>query len=289
MQTKNVVKNIARGLLLTFAMQFVLSTAQAVDIPTGPVDFGGIAVSAPSLNSAPKLVKWRTGTANAAPIDATQMSFAYLTSGSNLPIPSRANPKDNSANDQGNIWSDNAISVDYKKGNQTNAGIIMYTNNTIAKLGGLVNSDQTSVLPLIWKAADIATLQADSDANVDGSKKLTNALFMPTEIASQSGGTCVAEGPYAASTRASNGFCDYSVHYMMDKNQASFFANVTDPTAKMNAFKYASLIGPNGVNESESGNGSGNYVPMHAVLGVNATSAQAAQYSTTITVEVASF
>jgi hypothetical protein len=197
------------------------------------------------------------------------------------------------------------------KPNNDSSAIVIYTNNTdggatdplsgVTIRGGLVGGtsstdpNRSSVLPLLWKAVASTDLQAVSTATVSGTQPIgaTSPIFMPSEITASSGGACPAEGPYAASSRVNNGFCDYSTHYFLDKNNTDpnnlWYSNYTDATKKLNAFHYASLVGRLGVNTTEQGAGTGAYQPMYALLGVGAINAVQTQYATTINVEMINF
>jgi len=157
---------------------------------------------------------------------------------------------------------------------------------------------RTSVIPLLWKALSEPDLVAVSTASVSHPIAATHPLFMPTEIVAQTGGNCPAEGPYVAAPRVNNGFCDFSTHYFLDKNNTDpkhkFYdqypttgANA-DVTSHNAAFDYASLVGPFGVNTTEQGAGAGLFHPMYAVLGSNFANAIQAHYGTTVYVEVLS-
>jgi hypothetical protein len=283
--------------------------------PTGNVDFGPLAATAASVTSA-SLVKWRTGTAGQSPTAATSLTFQYLQSGTNLTVPNRTSVKDNSANNQGFLWSDNAIQVSYVKPNNTASAILIHTSNAsggatdplsqVQLRGGLVGGaggtatdpNRASVLPLVWKDAGLGDLQAVSNANVNGTAAIpaTSILFMPSYVPSSAGGACVAEGPYGASTRANNGFCDYSTHFFSDPNNTdpkNLWYTGYDPGTQLaqrsGTFNYASLVNAFGDSAQEQGGfGPGNN-PMFAVLGVNATNALQTQYSAVITVEALNF
>lgn len=198
------------------------------------------------------LVKWRGGDA-ASPVG--NISFQYVTDAGNTnsaPYPNRGVIQDNSANNQGNLWSDNAIRVTFQRGNQPNDAIVIYTDNQdtgtddplyqVQLRGGAVGcsavfsgnplqcSDtkdpyRVSVLPLIWKAVPFSDLRSAQSANLDPGSLVkiadTSPLWMPTQIVNKSQPACPAEGPYAASTRPHPyelGFCDYSTHFVIDLN-----------------------------------------------------------------------
>src|ERR1035438_8228363 len=103
--------------------------ASITGIGTGDIDLTQIAGVDPQLNSA-SLAKWRTGIPNTIITSGiTNLSLAYLASGANLPFPDRTIAGDNSVNDQGDLWTDNAVMVDFVKGNAPDKAILIYTNN----------------------------------------------------------------------------------------------------------------------------------------------------------------
>lgn len=289
--------------------------AQPVTIPLGDIDLTQMATSAPAITSA-QLVKWRTGQPNAVPVAASDLSVAYLGTTGAVGFPSRTSVKDNSANNQGSLWTDDAIAVDYQKGNQLNQAILIYTDNQVASFtphdplgdlnfkGGLVGGAgcaQTdacyayrgSLLTLFWKAVVLSDLQAVSDASADKPIPATSPMFMPTQVADPSNPACPAEGPYPASQRPALyeiGFCDYSTHFFVDKNNANdmfYTAYASGSASRLNAFRYASLVGPFGINVTENGSGGGgSQSPMYAVLGINLVQALPTKYATTIYVNV---
>ena len=118
--------------------------------------WGGLSASAwadnlPSFSPpTPQFVKWRHG-ATGSPIDWTgqPLVFSYLAS-PGTPFPTRANPKDNSANNENCLWSDNAIYLNFSwpTPRDTSYAILIYTDNkangpsdplnTVSLRGGLV-------------------------------------------------------------------------------------------------------------------------------------------------------
>ncbi len=293
-----------RMLSLGIATLFIIQSASAAGIPIPvSVDFTSWALPFGLSTSGTGLVLWRTGHAGDTPSFISEsgasypLSFQYLSSGGTISLPSSTNPKDHSANDQSDLWSDDAIAVAYTKGNDTRSAIIIYTSNSNGQ-AGLQTADASSTLPLIWKAVNLADLQNAAGANVNGSIVIStsSALYMPTEIQStgpsslSNNGACTTEGPYLASTRTNNGFCDYSTHYMMDSNNSGWYGNLTG-TPRTNAFNYAALIGALGVNTTEQGAGTGigsSWNPAYFVIGTNVGSALSASYSTIINVELLS-
>lgn len=313
-ETSTLKKGIARGLAAVFILQMGTGTSfgAPIQIPTGNINFGNLAAQSAVLSTA-DLVKWRTGTANTIQeTGVTAMSFAYLASPGAAPI-SRTSPADNTANNQGDMWSDNAIKISYTRPNNAASAVVIYTNNTDGGLtdplsgatlrGGLVGGaggtatdpNRSSVLPLLWKAVPKASLQSAALAKVDGTVKIANnnPVYMPTQITNATGGTAPAEGPYSACNRTNNGYCDFSTHFFLDKNNTDP-ANLwyTNPLVvdKPGAFNYASVVGKCGVNTSEVCNQPGSTdQPAYLLLGVNAASALQTQYATTINLEAVSF
>lgn len=309
---RRLKERAARLMLAALILQVGTGSSQAVPIaiPTGDIDLTVLASISAQLNNA-RLMRWRTGVANQAPQPAALMTFAYLGTGVNLALPTRANPADNSANNQGDLWSDNAIEVDYRKGNSLSTAILIYTSNTVTGpldplgnvslrggfvggSGGLANNPaRASVIPLTWKALAAADLAKVSTATVSGTQPIpvSHPLYMPSQITALTGGSCPAEGPYPASTRIKDGYCDFSTHYFLDRTNSDpnnrFYDQYPASSAQRNgAFDYASLVGPFGVNTTEQGAGAGQFNPMYAVLGSNLTNAIQTRYSTTIYVEV---
>lgn len=292
-------------------------------IDTGAIDLTQIASVDPVLNSA-KLVKWRSGIPNTILTSGiTNLSLAYLGSGTNLPFPDRAIVGDNSANDQGDLWTDNAIEVDYVKGNAADKAILIYTDNQdngpsdplygVALRGGLVGGagcaptdscyqERAGVLPLLWKAITRQDLEAVSTATVKTAATPANPIpdsspmYIPTEVLETARPQCPAEGPYPASTRPAPyevGFCDYSTHFFSDANNRYDPKNLfytlypAGSAERTNAFRYTSLVGPFGINTTENGlGGGGSDSPMYAVLGLNMLNATLSRYATTIYVEL---
>lgn len=267
----------------------VVEAAPKESVDTGIVDLNVLAQTVARLDYA-KLVRWR-GTGGTIQDSPAQMTFQYL-SGSGLSLPTRSNPADSSANNQNDLWSNNALEVKFQKPNDVGSAIVVYTDNKneggadpiapVGLRGGLVGgagcnlacvqpgnscssaelttcAGRASVVPLFWKTVPKSELIAASNAIGANSP-----LFMPTEIESASKAnpvTCTPEGPYSfALKRESAGFCDASVHYFMDKNNLD--PNnlwYTDPSVidANGAFNYASFVGPFGVNASEAGLGGG--------------------------------
>jgi len=284
--------------------------AQAVSIPTGDFDLTGLSTTAPTLQSA-KLIKWRTGQAHTLQTTGvSDLSFAYFSSTGILAYPNRTSVGDNSSNDESDMWSEEALQVDYVKGNQLNQAILIYTNNVppaggdcLGTRGGLIGpipgTPCRSLLPLLWKAVSVNDLLAASDATVAvggvSSKPIssTSPLFMASSIIDSANPNCPAEGPYPASVRPDAfrfGFCDYATHFVSDMNNANpetLFYTQLSGSARTDAFRYSSLVGPFGINTTESGiGGGGGASPMYAVLGLEFLNAVSTQYSTTLFVEV---
>lgn len=301
----------------------VLSFGHAVTIPTGDVDLTVIAQSQASLDSV-RLVKWRTGTPNHIETSGiTNLTFAYLAPGGTVAFPTRESVGDNSANDQGDLWSDNALEVNFHKGTRLDQAILIYTANqpqgpadpltNIEYKGGMVGgagcspsdvcyAGRVSLLLLYWKAMTRFDLEAVSSARPRtpsvGAQPIpdTSPMFMPSRTQDVPY-ACPSEGPYPASTRPANyliGFCDYATHFFTDKfnsNPNGLFYDQYPPTvaARRNAFQYSSLVGPYGINTTEGGGGGGgSQSPMYAVLGLNLGDAVQTKYGTTIHVELLS-
>jgi len=258
---EKVKKGIARLMLAAFILQMGAGTSQAapIQIPTGDIDLTILATILAGITNA-QLVTWRTGTPNQPPqTGATKLTMEYmkLVGANGLVTPTRALSKDNSCNNQGDCWFDNAIQLDFKKGNSLSTAILIYSSNSVtgaddplgnvALRGGLVGCTvgqtvvgtagnqtmscpnandpaRTSVIPLIWKAASTVDLVAVSSASATSTPvhPITTApLYMPTEIVDAAAPGCLADGPYNASTRPVGfelGFCDYSTHYFVDRN-----------------------------------------------------------------------
>lgn len=325
LKMKKLKERMARLMLAAFIFHIGTGSAQAVPIavPTGDINLTVLAAISAQLNSA-VLVKWRTGVANQIPQPAAGMTFQYLQTGTGLGLPSKTNIVDNSANNQGDLWSDNAVKVDYVKGNTLASSILIYTDNAAndnqdpignASLrGGLVGCQTTqtlsggkmvcsdphdparaSVIPLLWKAvaeADLAKVSTATVNNVARAIATNHPLFMYTEVVAQTGGACPVEGANATGpSRINNGFCDFSTHYFVDKNNTDpnnqFYTNYTG-VKRNQVFDYTSLIGAFGVNTTEQGAGAGLFSPAYAVIGSNFTNSIQAHYGTTIYVEVLS-
>lgn len=287
MQSHSLRKGFARATLAAFVLNLGFSPAQAVDIPLG-IDLSALASTGASITSV-RLVKWRTGSPNpnATFPTVTGMTFQYLESGTNLALPNRTNPADNSANPQNIAISDVAAEIIASQGNVQSSAVLMYTANP-GEQNGLVSTDGNSTLPLWWKALDAATLAANSQANVNGSVKITNALFMPTVIRANAGGACPAEGPYAASNRTNDGACDYSFKRVVNQNSSRFYTNLAGQERE-DAFNYASVLNTYGVATTEQGQGVGDFSPIYTPLAVDFLRAQRTTYSTTIKVEVRTY
>jgi hypothetical protein len=307
-----------KELVMCILLSSATALAQPVAIPTGDVDLTLMATANPTLNSV-RLVKWRTGQPNMIQTTGiSDLSVAYLTVGSTLAFPSRSTVGDNSANDQGSLWTDNALEVDFQKGNQLNQAILIFTDNQVVPSsndnlgtrpfkGGLIGgagclpsdpcwANRGSILPLIWKAVTLDVLLGASNASSALPIATTSPLFMPTQILDPNDNpNCPAEGPYPASQRPSQfavGFCDYSTHFFIDKNNTDpdhlFYDQYpSGDIRRQDAFRYSSLVGPFGINTQESGiGGGGSNSPMYAVLGVNVNEATQTKSATTIFVEV---
>jgi hypothetical protein len=278
----------------------------------------------PSINGA-ALVNWRTNSRTFAFESnyVSQITFSYLGAGAG--IPSRSGPLDNSANNQGDVWSDDALRLDFSfpAPQDPDWAILIYTNNAShdasdplnadSLRGGLVggagsgNPDdpsRASVLPLIWKFVSDTDLNNAALAKVNGSPPIPNssAAYMPTEITNQTGGSCLAEGPYGASVRTNNGFCDYSTHYMLDLNNTDannlFFTGYPSGSVGRAHFDYTALVNSNGVSSSEGGGAISTppnppvpsfTTPAFFLLGVNASQAVQTSYSATIVIEVRNY
>src|SRR5690349_15492133 len=112
---ERIARLLLAALILSIGRESTYAAALAID--TGDVDLTILVDVSPVLNSA-NMVKWRTGVANQTPqlVTPPQLTFDYISktkaAGKRLAIPSRANCGDNSCNDQGDLWSDNAIAVD---------------------------------------------------------------------------------------------------------------------------------------------------------------------------------
>jgi len=320
-------ERITRLMLAALILQIATRPAQAVlgpiAIPTGDVDLSILAPVSADITAA-GLTKWRNGVANTppTPVVPPKLTFAYIT-GSNLALPTRAVCGDNSCNDQGDLWSDNAIQLDFKKPNSIGSAILIYTNNVsvpgdplgnASLRGGLVGgnggpADQTnparaSVIPLIWKAMSAADLAAVSTATLHTNPiPASSPAFMYTELNQLGSGTlpnnglCPSEGlntvpPLVAlPKRITSGFCDFSTHYFLDQNNTDpnnlWYTKYASNTAKHNgSFDYASVVGPFGVNTTEQGAGAGQFNPAYLLLGTNLTNAIQTHYGTTINVEV---
>lgn len=315
-------KSLSRLLLAALLLQIGFGEAQAIPIETGDVDLTRLVAFPPALDGA-RLMKWRTGAPNQPPQPASQMTFEHFLRGGTIPYPDRGVILDYSANNQGDLWSDNAIEVQYRPGNTDTAAIIIYTKNgvsgedtgqpdradplyTVDMRGGLIGGfgsgdthdpNRVSILPLLWKAVAGNELQRVSTATVTGTYRLPlnppSPLLMPQEIENLLGGEC-NENPGDISRRPNNGFCDYSTHYMVDfynrgtDNRFYTAYPVGDGRRRTN-FDYISLVGRFGVNTTEQGHGTGRFRPMYALLGIKASSALPTHYGTIIYVELRSF
>ncbi len=316
MQRMSTLKQkLVRVLVALIIGQSMVSNAHAiVSIPVN-VNLGTLAGIAPTIDIPNTfLTKWRTGVANQVPVQTSTMTFQYFASGSNLAYPTRLNPADNSANNQNALWSDNAIKLTYTRGNTVASAILIYTTNTVnspndplgavSLRGGLVGGygsadpedpNRGSVLPLVWKALDVNVLRGASNANVNGSVKIStsSALYMPTEVENLAGGPCPAEGPYAASARGNVGFCDYSTHFFIDQNNNDpanlWYTGYANGAQRRGAFNYSSVVGAFGVNTKEDGSGNGNFNPAYLVLGIDSTGALQTTYGTTIYLDVLNY
>jgi hypothetical protein len=180
--------------------------------------------------------------------------------------------------------------------------------------GAATDPNRVSILPLIWKAVTLADVNAARNANISGAVKISTAsvMFMPTQITALTGGTCPAdatglvEGPWGvsgATPRPQNGYCDFQTHYFVDKNNNIHIASRDSipnswyefygvgTTARDNAFRYTTAIGPFGANTTEAGLGTLQLDASGRVwilLGVNASNALQTHYGTTIYLEVRS-
>ena len=292
MQTTTTHRRVAMMLVASIVVAGLQNVALAVSsIPTGNVDLTGLASTAPTLGVV-DLVKWRQpGTANAAPVVVSAMTFDYFKGRTGVALPKRSNVADATANDNSAIWSDNALRVNFTRGNAPNYAILVYTANPNTK-PGIVSQSGISTLPMLWKAIPLTDIKAVSGVAYTGTTPTTGAgsiIRMSQEITNTTGGNCPADAPYAASTRNSNGFCDYSTHFFMDKNSSAWYTNLTG-TPQQKAFNYASLVGPSGVNANEDGSGGGdNTSPMFAALGLETANAIPDIYSTTMYVELLNY
>jgi hypothetical protein len=320
----------------------------AIGIPTEPIDLRVLAPRSAVINSA-TLVTWRTGNPIAPTAEfptASRLEFQYFAGRTNVAPPTRATVLDRTANDQGDLWSNNAIRLAYQKPNDIGLGILIYTDNEdngttdplfgVTLRGGVVgcggptdpgsivnqagkltcsdptNLYRTSVLPLLWKAVPREELAAVSQANaITGANPVSNtpgtvgsSVYMPIELETQTGGPCPNDGPYQnILPRPQNGFCDYSVHYMVDMNNNiimdaalrnlsagswyEFYNGADDASQKRrrDAYAYTSVVGPFGANQTENGAGPGQFNPAYLLLGLKATNAVRTQYATTIWLE----
>jgi hypothetical protein len=250
------MRNIAQTIgILLLAASLSAGAAQILDPKQIPAsaDLTGLTSVSMSLDIANTyLVKWRGANPTQQVVN---MTFEYFAGTSNTtPYPNHGSVLDNAANNQGDLWSDNAIQVSFAKGNLPNSAILIYTNNKdqyqitgdsadkndplygVALRGGVVGGFgastaspyRISVLPLIWKNVTLQDLTNAFSANVGGTPvPSTSTLTMPTEITSPTGGFCPPEGPYnqpAGNNRVpvngagGNGFCDFSTHYVVDMN-----------------------------------------------------------------------
>jgi hypothetical protein len=248
--------NRTRLLATTAVLSFLVLPLQAIQVwdqkqINAAADLTILSPVSTTLNDA-YLVKWRGGDATSA---VGNISFQYVTLAGNsnsAPYPNRGVIQDNSTNNQGDLWSDNAIRVDFQKGNLPNDAIVIYTDNQdtgtddplyqVQLRGGVVGCSagfsasplqcndtkdpyRVSVLPLIWKAVRFSDLQAAQSVSLDPFALVPipndSPLWMPSQIVNKSQPDCPAEGPYAASTRPPPyelGFCDYSIHFVLDIN-----------------------------------------------------------------------
>lgn len=282
------------------------------------------------------LVKWRGADPTQPVANITFQYFPIGGSGNTTPYPDRSVIRDGTANDQRALWSDNAIQIDFVKGNLANSAILIYTDNkdayqiscqtacdpaekddplySIALRGGAIggasgppkDSYRVSALPLVWKAVALQDLRDAVSADTVSIPVLsTSPLNMATEVLSESGGPCPPEGPYnqpaGGSRPNNNGFCDFSTHYVVDMNNnihidpanrknswyGHYPPSTPADTRRTDAFRYASVVGPYGVNVSEAGlGGGGAKSPAYILLGLKASSALLTHYATTIYLEV---
>lgn len=283
-------------------------------IGIGLISMNAWAVPPTSISA--RLVKWRNGPGQPL-VGAQQITFAYLDTPV-ITVIDRLHPADNSTNNQGDMWSDMAIELSYTGYTRdvinTSWGILIYTSNAplsptdplngVSLPGGLVGGaggppndpNRSSVLPLLWKWVPATNLTDSSGANINGSVKINNTMFMPTEITEPNGGVCPAGELYPVATRLNNGFCDFSTHYMMDVNTTDpnnlWFANPAVINRK-GAFDYATIFGYLGPAQRETGIPfSGTFFtanPAYYLIGVKATQALPTQYATTIYIELFNF
>jgi hypothetical protein len=149
------------------------------------------------------------------------------------------------------------------------------------------------VLPLIWKAVSVSALMAASTATVDGVHPLpfNTPLDMYTELTN---GTCPVEFLNAGTgVRTSDGFCDFSTHFVVDLfnlDPANLFYSgyaTTDNNRRLK-FNYQSVVGRFGINATDnpnSGGGGGAIGPAYLLLGISAANAMPAHFGTTLYVE----
>ncbi len=313
-------------ILLMLSFFLVRSVEATVSIPTSLVSLTGLtANSSSTISGTPTLIKWRnkgipaTSWTGATPPVVSSMTFQYLT-GTSLLTPTRSIVKDNTANNEGDLWADEAIDMSYTKANSIGTGtqaILIYTNNTdngstdplynVSLRGGLIGQSggtisytdgaRASVLPLIWKVVASSDLYNAQTADVTSAATVISSgpVVIPEEITSLTGGSCDTLGSYAAATRTNNGFCDFSTHYVTDMNN-----NIHNPsgagkvsnswysqyaagsTNYLGAYNYASVVNAFGASTTESGIGSGTMNPAFILLGANISNALRVQYQTTI-------
>lgn len=223
-------------MLVVGAFTGPLTAADRHDI-SASADVTVIQAVSPSINSA-SLYQWRQpqSPANTLPIPSpTGMTFEYFQNGINLPYPTGSNPGDHTANAQGDLWSNNAIRLDYQPGNTPNDALLIYTFNDnkgdvdpigpVVLRGGLVGgagcnvnclsqtgagscsdterrqcAGRSSILPLIWKALSEDDIKKVSNVSMSGTAVPNDSpMWLPTEIEAASPsapGVCPAEGPY---------------------------------------------------------------------------------------------
>lgn len=293
---------LSRLLVVAMVLQTMSLPAHAVakSIPVD-IDLTNVLVKKSAQVDAANtfLVNWRSG-----PITnpVTTMSFAALT-GTNRSYPSRATVQDHTANNQGDLWSDNAIQFVGTNPNQLSVpgqnpavqAVLIYTDNEdagncntatadplcgVTLRGGLIggfggpadntNPYRVSELPLLWKAVASADLISAQGANPASSQLVvsTSPLYMASELITAPANcpTGTAEGPYqSGALRPTAGFCDFSTHYFIDKSN-NVHAN-TATSIQLNSWYTAYPIGGAGSNYDNAFN----YATLVGPFGANST------------------